>query len=111
MWMNEYDVEDAQLRWREDPVMGPATKTLGNLMDQVNGHSDGWPYWQAPTKAASKLMELIERANEHYRKEYERPRPEKPTAAEVRKSYAPIKSFMTRRGTKAGMVVEFVDPQ
>lgn len=57
--MNEYDITDAVRRWSYDPVLGPAARTLQNLRDAVNRHSDGWPYWQAPRKASKLLQALV----------------------------------------------------
>lgn len=93
-WMNEYDVRDEADFWFGHPVMGPATETLANLVEVVNGNSDGWPYWKAPAKAAAKLMALIEQADSRTGAGWEGV----PTAAEIRKAYTPIKAFLTRKG-------------
>ncbi len=60
-FMNEYDIEDSVARYRNHAVLGPATRFLNAYKDEVNAHSDGWPYWSAPVKAAAKLIELTEK--------------------------------------------------
>ena len=89
MFMNEYEINDRAERYRNHPVLGPATRFLQAYMGEVNAHSDGWPYWSPPVKAAAKLMTLIQRGDA--------------TLAEVTKALSPIKAFMTRRGNAAGM--------
>ena len=91
--MNEYDIARNVVRYHQHVALGPATKFLEAYMREVNAHSDGWPYWSAPVKAAAKLMTVIELG-------------EPATIADVRKALIPIKSFMTRRGRLAGMRVE-----
>lgn len=90
-FMNEWDIELAVKRWASHPVLGPATRFLNAFKDEVNAHSDGWPYWAPAAKSAAKLMALIE------------DRGEAATAAELRAALAPVKAFMTRRGRAAGM--------
>lgn len=94
MWMNSYDIEVAAARFRTHPVLGPATQTLRNLMDCAEKNSDGWPYWQKPARAATKLMDLIE---PRLHASFQHP---EVTAADVRKAYVPIKAFLTRNGLK-----------
>lgn len=91
IFMNEYDIDYACQRYAAHPVLGPATRFLSHFKDEVNAHSDGWPYWSAPVKSAAKLMALIQQGTA--------------TDAEVRKALGPIRSFMTRRGIKAGMTL------
>jgi hypothetical protein len=91
MFMNEWDIERRNRELRFHPVLGPATQFLYDFQREVNQHSDGWPYWSAPVKAAKQLMILIERGEA--------------TPAEVKAALRPIKAFMTRRGTAAGMVL------
>lgn len=54
MSMNEYDIDDAVARWRVEthPNLAAAALTLQNLVRVVNRNSDGWPYWQPPSRAA-----------------------------------------------------------
>ena len=58
-WMNQMEIEEAVNGCANHPVLGPATRFLNALMESVNEQSDGWPYWKAPSKAASALQELI----------------------------------------------------
>ncbi len=96
-FMNEMDIAEAARRHRGHPVLGPATRFLAEFKDQVNAHSDGWPYWSPPAKAAAKLMDLVDT------NPWDEPKPV--TEADLRRALAPIKSFMTRRGLAAGMVM------
>lgn len=89
LFMNEWEIREAHSRYRNHSTLGPATLFLLDFMDEVNAHSDGWPYWSPPVKSAAKLMTLIGRGDA--------------TLAEVRAALGPIKSFMTRRGNAAGM--------
>ena len=103
IFINEHEIEDAAIRFRQHPVLGPATLFLRNFADEVNRHSDGWPYWSPPVKAAAKLITLI---NSHlYAGMGAYPRLPEPTLADVQKTLAPIKAFMTRRGIAAGMTL------
>ena len=93
-FMNEWEVTEARERYADHPILGPATRTLYNLMEWTNSHSDGWPYWAKPTRAAAGLMELIERdGTSRYRFDDER---EDVTPEEYAKALRPIKSFRTR---------------
>lgn len=90
LFMNEGEIEEAANRFYHHPVLGPATRSLADYMQEVNRKSDGWPYWGH--KAAAKLMALIECAHPYSHDRHE------PTAAEVRKAYGPIKAFCTKKG-------------
>lgn len=90
MWMNRWEIEQSADRYQDDAILGPATQFLRDFMEQVDNNSDGWAYWQAPAKAAEKLMTLIQRGlpgNE----------------ADFKATLSPIKSFYTRKGYTAGM--------
>ncbi len=87
--MNGYDIESAHEMFATDPVFGPLTRTLVSLRDCADSNSDGWAYWPKPARAASKLMDLIERRRWESREA---------TPAEVRKALTPIKAFRTRSG-------------
>jgi hypothetical protein len=91
MWMNTWEIEEAANRFSGHPILGPATKTLQNLERWTNSHSDGWPYWQKPSRAAAKLMEMIEAAHP-FRDGKE------PTEAEYKAALRPVKAFRTRQG-------------
>lgn len=109
-WMNEYDIDDAARRWKNHPILGPATLTLSNLRDVTNRNSDGWVYWPKPARAASKLMGLIqgEHLSEVDRRNLNWENPERTdvTEAMLRKAYTPIKAFLT----KQGLTCELAEP-
>jgi hypothetical protein len=95
-YMNEYDIAEAGARYHEHPILGPATRTLRNLMQWTNENSDGWPYWAKPARAAARLMEMIERdGTSTYRFDDER---EDVTPDEYAKALRPIKAFRTKQG-------------
>jgi hypothetical protein len=92
MFMNRWEIDEAERRFASDPILGPATRTLAHLRDAADDNSDGWAYWPKPCRAAGRLQELIQRA--------ERQRfgvlSSDVTADEVRAAYRPIKAFRTR---------------
>lgn len=96
MWMNEYDIEDAlRLTARfELPVARRAAEILSSLKDWTNEHSDGWPYWQKPAKAADKLMTALQSAIQASRQRDN----EDMTEAQLKAALTPIKAFLTRHG-------------
>ena len=93
MFMNEYEIKNASFVWCTHPILGPATQTLMNLMDWTNSNSDGWPYWQKPCRAASKLMELLQGDGSPF---YSYELPSNITEREYKQALKPIKSFRTR---------------
>jgi hypothetical protein len=93
--MNDYDIQIATQRYGTHEILGPAIKTLNNLVEWTNQNSDGWAYWPKPARAAGKLMELIDGPGTH---RYGDRRREDVTIAEYRKALAPIKAFRTRQG-------------
>lgn len=97
--MNRSDIEEAVMIRSKYPLLHQAARFLHAFMQEVDQHSDGWPYWSAPSKAAAKLMELVERKPEEYRT----PRTHDISRDEYKKALTPIKSFYTRVGYKAGM--------
>jgi hypothetical protein len=101
MWMNEFEIEQAIEKFKSHPVLGKGARFLGAFRDEVNEHSDGWPYWKLPGKAAEKLMDLLH--GHMYAGMGAYPRLAEPTEADLKKAVAPIKSFYTRRGSAAGM--------
>lgn len=97
VWMNEYEIHEAAIRFNSDPVLGPAARYLAHFCAEVNAHSDGWPYWRRPAQAAAKLMGLIQGHLRAGMGAY--PRLPEPSAADVRKAITPIKAFLTRHET------------
>jgi hypothetical protein len=103
MWMNEYEIDEAAARFSRHPVLGPATRFLKAFKDEVNRHSDGWPYWSLPSTSAKSLMTLVYRQMMAGMGAY--PNVPAPTMDEVRKTLRPIKAFYTRRGYPVGMLL------
>lgn len=99
MFINESDVmfiqRETERRGHERSLHGAAI--LARLIDWTNDNSDGWAYWQAPSRAANKLSDLL-----HFRyltnlgKRIEGD----VTEAELKKALTPIKAFLTRRGVE-----------
>jgi hypothetical protein len=59
MWMNQVEIEIAASRRHACPNARKAAHLLKRLVEAVNAQSDGWPYWKAPSQAASRLMALL----------------------------------------------------
>lgn len=91
-YMNEYEIADATARFAEHPILGPATRTLSNLVAWTNQNSDGWPYWAKPCRAAQKLQAVITEGDDYNTER------EDVTAAMVTAALRPIKAFRTRQG-------------
>ena len=108
MFMNEWDVENARNRYAGDPVLGPATQTLYNLMRWANRNSDGWAYWPKPGRSAQQLEKLIDRADAAYRR-YDPDFTGIITAEEVFKAYSPIKAMATRARTGNSKITDSFD--
>jgi hypothetical protein len=92
-WMNEYDVGDAYDAYaeRDDlPNLAVAVVALSDLVTWTNRNSDGWPYWQKPSRAASKLQGLIQSVDRWHPKDLARD--------DVKRAITPIKAFLTRQG-------------
>jgi hypothetical protein len=90
LFMNEWEIDEAVHRHRGHPVLSRATRFLSEFRNEVNSHSDGWPYWPLPAHAAKQLMALIRH-------------PETVDEDRFRVALAPIRSFYTRRGYAVGM--------
>lgn len=96
-FMNTWEIDEALTRYADHSLLASATRTLANLRDAADRNSDGWCYWPKPTRAAEKLMNLIQ-----YDKQG-RPRlrsdgEDDVTEADVRAALRPIKAFRTRSG-------------
>jgi hypothetical protein len=95
MWMNEDEIERMLNRFDEDTNLITGARILYRLMRWTNSHSDGWPYWQKPSRAANRLMELLQSKDDEYRRtgdvadvDYK----------DLQKTLTPIKAFLTREG-------------
>ena len=94
-FMNEHDIVSAGVRYADHPVLGPATRTIANLAVWTNHNSDGWAYWPKPTRAAAKLMNLIE--GDGTWQAQQNP-DERATTDAYKAALRPIKAFRTRQG-------------
>lgn len=102
--MNTWTIDEARARWRDHPVLGPATETLANLRDVADANSDGWAYWPKPARAAASLMELIEGDGTWDYRSGDR---DDATSAKLKAAYRPIRAFCTRQK----LTVEIVEPR
>jgi hypothetical protein len=82
-FMNEWDIEEAQVRYSRHRIKRWAARIIKDLMNLTNTVSDGWPYWSAPCKSAAQLIAVVEDM-------------ENPTEADLRKALSPIKAMFTR---------------
>lgn len=91
--MNEYEIADAVNRFDrgETPNLLAGAKTLDRLCQWTNRNSDGWPYWSKPVRAAERLITLL-LAADSVRSATDC------TEAELKRTYVPIKTFLTRHG-------------
>jgi hypothetical protein len=87
----------------EVPNLLKAVETLERLVEWVDSNSDGWPYWQKPRQAATKLMTLIVEGGKDSWGGREIP---DITEADLKKALTPIKSFLTRQGANPASVLE-----
>lgn len=92
-WMNEYDVESANIMAAEQhlPNLYRGTVILARLVAWTNSNSDGWPYWTKPSKASTNLMVLITDAKLF------RGDAKDVSEAELKRTFTPIKAFLTRQ--------------
>jgi hypothetical protein len=97
MWMNEHEIEQASLLFEnlELPNLSKGADILYNLMSWTDQNSDGWPYWQKPSRAAAKLMDKLYAAMLAY---YNSPNVEDISDKELTAALKPIKAFLTRQG-------------
>lgn len=99
MWMNEYDIEHAAVRFTEEtPNLRRGARILMRLVNYTNRNSDGWPYWQKPARAADKLMTLIQAASRYD--------PEDITEADLKKALTPIKAFLTKQEVDHALILD-----
>lgn len=102
-WMNEWDIEDALRRFYPDetPNLATGAQVVATLAHWTNQNSDGWCYWQKPSRAASSLMTLLEAAR---RPNYNGDMVDI-TAAQLAKVLRPIKAFLTRQGVPYDVIL------
>lgn len=107
-WMNEHEIDEAMCWFdpKDQPNLHRGALVLARLMGWTNSCSDGWPYWQKPSKAAAKLMTLIQNGRELNRRNYGDL--EDVTAADLTKAISPIKAMLTRHGVEHTTKVQIV---
>jgi hypothetical protein len=91
-FMNTYEIQQAEVRYADHPVLGPATRTLAELADWTDANSDGWAYWPKPVRAAAKLQALIGTTRAYI----DDPERTDATREDLAVALRPIKSFRTR---------------
>ena len=94
LYMNRFEVQDACDRYRDHPILSPATRTLRELVEWTDRNSDGWPYWSKPCRAAARLMELIGDTRTYL----DQPEREDATLDALKRAYRPLRAFATRQG-------------
>jgi hypothetical protein len=94
LFMNRWEVEDSVQRHAGDPVLGPASLTLRNLMEWTDNNSDGWAYWPKPCRAAKTLQLLLQDCRHRDGWSYD----DEATLVAYRKALRPIRAFRTRQG-------------
>lgn len=94
MWMNESEIDEAlEIIGKYAPRFLPYVKYLSDWRDIINQNSDGWPYWTAGTRPASRLQELISAIMSKIRGRGAA----EPSIRELDRALTPIKSFATRK--------------
>src|SRR5215207_58025 len=95
--MNESEVESSLRIFdnADTPNLDKGACVLYDLVGWTNSHSDGWPYWQKPSRAASRLMQHLQAAKTAY---YRGEEIEDITDKELTAALSPIKAFLTRQG-------------
>ena len=94
MFMNEYEIDEAVerhgiARMGYSVPLHRATLLLRNYKNAVNSMSDGWPYWSPASRAARRLMELIQHP----------PATEAERYADLAAAERALKSFCTRHAS------------
>lgn len=104
MTLNDYEVANLvdRLADRDDlPNTRRAAVTLARLVEWTNRNSDGWAYWPKPDRASRKLQEVLQIWERNYWAGADLPDlPE----ADLRRLFAPIKSFLTRQGVDHDLI-------
>lgn len=104
MFMNQWDIEDAGRHARlmaeegyDVPNLITAADALHALMRWTNDNSDGWHVWPKPTRAAKRLMELLDNP-ERRRNWMNGVEVEDISDAALKAALTPIKALLTRQG-------------
>lgn len=105
-WINEYEVEEVAEKFHdadETPNLHRGAQILLRLMRWTNNNSDGWPYWQKPANAASKLMDLLHA----HRRDWA---VVDISTQELTKALSPIKAFLTKQGVDHALILDDPPP-
>jgi len=92
MNMNQSDIEIMASNSHACPNVRKGVAILHTLMESVNAQSDGWAYWSAPSKAATRLMDLLRTAGNIQHDTHGTI-----SEQELRKAVSPIRSMATRQ--------------
>lgn len=95
MFMNQWEIEQAAAAKHACPNVRKGVKLLMALVHSVNAQSDGWAYWNAPSKACQKLQTLLKTAGN-----LEYGTNGTITDADLKKALSPIRSMATRQKVK-----------
>ena len=95
MFFNEYEIQEMAHRAQANPELAPFGQIALRYVDIVNSNSDGWPYWSAASKSASRFLNSLHKLTTPHRYRYNEPMP---TTADLRKALAPMKALLTKRG-------------
>ncbi len=97
MFFNEFEIDDAIAcaNREQHEVAGQAALILRNLKEWTNSHSDGWPYWSAPSRAAAQLQEQLYL---RYHAAYDRRIESDMSPSQLAGVLRPIKSMLTKHG-------------
>jgi hypothetical protein len=97
MYVNAFDVDTYRQRFSDGryPNLGIAAHVLSALVGWTNANSDGWPHWQPPRRAASRLSGMLSDAGDMYM--FGTLVADIPDA-DLMRALVPIKSFLRRQG-------------
>lgn len=106
-WMNEYEINEIERMFspEEFPNLSKGAEHLSQLRHWVNGHSDGWPYWGPPAKAAGKLMTVLQDARDTRWSLLD-----DISDDQLKKLIAPVEKFLTARGEDPYTVLNVPPP-
>ena len=62
MFMNQYEISSASNVIHDCTNVRKGVRLLYKLMVAVNAQSDGWAYWNAPSRASERLQALLRTA-------------------------------------------------
>ena len=65
-WLNSGDIAEINSIFANDPILGPASQFLNDLMDFVNATTDGWAY-HGTAEAAGELQGMLAEARKETR--------------------------------------------